>query len=101
MEFKEGSVLYVRIDYKVGEEEVSEQEAQDSADYLQGIAEERYLTAGVFGNMELMEVDGAMVLYEAKDLEEAKRIADNDPIIKGGLYRYELHIWNVMILPKP
>ncbi|GCF95347.1 hypothetical protein NRIC_32380 [Enterococcus florum] len=99
MEWNEKSTLFVRTDYKLDEREVSEEQAMDSMSYLQQIAQERVLLAGVFGNMELEEVDGAMILFEAQDLEEAKRISDEDPIIKGGFYRYELKCWNLMVFP--
>lgn len=100
MELKEGSVLYVRIDYKIGDKMETEQDGQETMEYLQGIAQERYLLAGVFGNMETEEIGGAMIIFEAKDLVEAQKICDNDPIIKRGFYRYELKQWNLMILSK-
>ena len=87
MNLKEGSVLYARIDYKIGDRQETEQDAMDSMEYLQKIAAERYLAAGVFGNMELGTMDGAMVLFEAKDLAEAQKIANDDPIIQRGYYR--------------
>lgn len=96
---KEQSVLYVRTDYKLDERVVTEEEAMASMEYLQQLANERYLLAGVFGNMETEEIDGAMILFEAKDLEEAQKISDEDPIIKGGFYRYELKCWNLMVFP--
>lgn len=98
MKLKEGSILYARIDYKTGDKEETHQDALDSMEYLQNIARERYLLAGVFGNMELEEMDGAMMLYEAKDLAEAQAIAQNDPIIARGFYRFEVYQWNLMIL---
>lgn len=96
---KEGSMLFVRIDYRIGEGEVSEQIAMDSAAYLKKLSEERYLTAGVFGNMATEEIDGAMVIFEAEDLAEAKVISEADPVFQGGLYRYELKQWHVMVTP--
>lgn len=96
---KEQSVLYVRTDYKLDERVVTEEEAMASMEYLQQLANERYLLAGVFGNMETEEIDGAMILFEAKELEEAQKISDEDPIIKGGFYRYELKCWNLMVVP--
>lgn len=39
-----------------------------------------------------------MIIYEAKDLEEAKEVAENDPIIKRNLYSYELFEWELAIL---
>lgn len=99
MQMNEQSVLYVRTDYKLDEREVTEEEAMASMEYLQQLASERYLLAGVFGNMETEEIDGAMILFEAKNLEEAQKISDADPIIKGGFYRYELKCWNLMVFP--
>lgn len=98
MNLKEGSILYVRIDYKTGDKEETQQDALDSMEYLQRIAQERYLLAGIFGNMEMENMDGAMILFEAKDFEEAQRIANNDPLIKKGFYRCGVHQWNLMIL---
>jgi uncharacterized protein YciI len=72
----------------------------DSMEYLQKIAAERYLAAGVFGNMELGTMDGAMVLFEAKNLAEAQKIANDDPIIQRGYYRCDVYQWNVMLLSK-
>ena len=100
MSLKEGSVLFARIDYKIGDSQETEQDAIDSMEYLQKIARERYLAAGVFGNMELGIMDGAMVLFEAKDLEEAQKIANDDPIIQRGYYRCDVYQWNVMLLSK-
>ena len=100
MNLKEGSVLYARIDYKIGDRQETEQDAMDSMEYLQKSAAERYLAAGVFGNMELGTMDGAMVLFEAKDLAEAQKIANDDPIIQRGYYRCDVYQWNVMLLSK-
>ena len=98
MSLKEGSVLFARIDYKIGDKQETEQDAIDSMEYLQKIARERYLAAGVFGNMELGTMDGAMVLFEAADLQEAPKIANDDPIIQRGYYRCDVYQWNVMLL---
>ena len=100
MSLKEGSVLFARIDYKIGDSQETEQDAIDSMEYLQKIARERYLAAGIFGNMELGTMDGAMVLFEAADLQEAQKIANDDPIIQRGYYRCDVYQWNVMLLSK-
>ena len=49
MDLKEGMALYVRIDDKAGERDETEQDALDSMNYLQQIAKERFLLAGIFG----------------------------------------------------
>ena len=97
MELKEGMALYVRLDFKIGEEMETEQDGMDTFNYLQSVAKERYLVAGILGDMEAGVFEGAMVLFEAKDMEEAKAIADADPIISRGFYRYELYKWNIMM----
>ncbi len=94
----EGSILFARIDYKIEGRQETERDALDSMEYLQNIARERYLMAGIFGSMETESVDGAMILFEAKDLEEASEIAQNDPVIQRGFYRCEVHQWNLMLL---
>lgn len=100
MELKEGSVLYARIDYKDGNPIETEQDGMDCMEYYQNLAKDRYIMAGIFGDMELGHMDGAMILFEAKDLAEAKEITENDPIIKRGFYEYKLYKWNLMMLPK-
>ena len=98
MKLKEDSILYVRIDYKIEGKQETEQDGQDCMEYLQNLATERFLIAGLLGNMEAESVDGAMMLFEAKDLEEAQEIANNDPIIQRCFYRCEVHQWNLMLL---
>ena len=97
MKLAEGSMLFARIDYKTGSQQETEQDAMDSMGYLQGVARERYLAAGIFGDPATETIDGAMILFEAKDMEEARRIADGDPIIQRGFYQYHLHQWNLML----
>ncbi len=97
MELKAGHILYVRIDYKIDDQEETAQDGVAAMKYLESISEERYLVAGVFGDMDLGEMQGAMILFEAKNMEDAKALCDNDPLMKKGLYRYELYKWNMMI----
>ena len=98
MNLKEGSTLYARIDYKIGDNQETEQDVLDCMEYLQSIAKERYLVAGVFGNMDMEEMDGAMILFEANDLEQAQEIANGDPLIQRGFYDCKVYQWNIMFL---
>lgn len=97
VDLKEGMALYVRIDDKAGGKDETEQDALDSMNYLQQIAKERFLLAGIFGDPDAGCVDGTMILFAARDLEEAKKIACSDPIIERGFYRCEIRRWNVML----
>jgi len=92
MELKKGNVVFVRFDYKACDKEVPQDVLMACMAYLEGFAGERQFSAGVYGNE-----DGAMLIFEAADLEEAQKISDNDPIIKGGYYNYKLYEWHLMI----
>ena len=47
--------------------------------------------------MSTEEIDGAMVIFEAESLAEAKAISDADPVFQDDLYRYELKQWHVVV----
>lgn len=93
MNIKNGSVLYARIDKKIGEKELTPQDFQDHLNYVKNIAKERYLLGGGFSNL-----DGGMILFEAKSLEEAQKIAQNDPIMERGFYECEIFVWKLEVL---
>ena len=93
MSLTKGSRLYVRIDYWIGEKEFSNQDLQDHLLYAEKVAGERYFVGGGFSN-----TGGGMILLKADNLEEAQRIAQNDPIIEKGFFRYELYEWEPLIL---
>ncbi|MGK7877812.1 MAG: YciI family protein [Xenococcaceae cyanobacterium] len=40
---------------------------------------------------------GGMLLFEAASMEEAKEIVAQDPLIKHGCVKYELHEWRVVV----
>ena len=98
MKLKKGSVLYARIDSRVKMKAAMPQDAMDSMAYIQNLAKERFLLAGIFGDMQARNIDNAMVIYEAKDLAEAKKLAEDDPIIERGFYKTQVYEWNLMIL---
>ena len=41
------------------------------------------------------ERGGGMMVFEAKDLAEARRIVEADPLVRNGCVAYELHEWVV------
>ncbi|WP_315066929.1 YciI family protein [uncultured Clostridium sp.] len=90
---KKGDKLFVRIDYKNEELEITEKDFQDHVEYLKGVAAGRYFVGGGFSNAR-----GGMIIFEAKDLEEAKMIAKKDPIIERGLFRVKVYEWDLVIL---
>lgn len=90
---KKGDKLFVRIDYKIEGNKFGPTDFEDHLKYLKEVASKRYFIGGGF-----LDRDGGMIIFEAKDLEEAIKIADSDPIIKRKLYTYELFEWDLVIL---
>lgn len=93
MSMKKGSKLYVRIDRRIEGKDISDQDFQDHLAYVENIAKERYFIGGGFSN-----IDGGMLVLEAENLEEAQELARKDPLIEKSLYRYELYIWDLVVL---
>lgn len=84
--------LYVRTDFKASEFDISEDEFQKHLKYLENVSSERYLMGGGFKNF-----PSGMIVFSAKDFEEADSIAKNDPIILSGAYKYELKEWEIVL----
>lgn len=90
---KKGDKLFARIDYKIEGVKPSTNDFNDHIKYLSDVADERYFVGGGFSN-----ANGGMIIYEAKNMSEAREIADNDPLIKRKIYRYELFEWELVLL---
>lgn len=84
------NTLYVRIDEKIRNKPLSNEEFEQHIKYLKNISEERYFMGGGF-----KKESGGMILFSAKNMDEAHSIAENDPIILNGAYRYDLKEWEV------
>lgn len=92
---KQGDKLFVRVDYKNPDLNFSSKDFEEHLEYLNEISKERYFVGGGFNNAK-----GGMIMFEAKDIKEAKTIAENDPIIKKNFYSFELYEWELFILSK-
>ena len=88
-------ILFIRTDEKVEGSIVDENDYIDHIKYLTNISKNRYFIGGGSLNN-----PGGMVVFSAKDIEEAKIICDKDPLILRGLYMYKLMIWEVVIINK-
>ena len=42
-----------------------------------------------------------LTILRAADLVEARRLADGDPLVRAGLWRMEVHLWQVHPLTTP
>lgn len=90
---KKGDKLFVRIDYRIEGTQLAPHDFDDHIKYLSNIASERYFIGGGFSNK-----SGGMILFKAENLDKAKKVAENDPLIKRGLYTYELNEWDLVLL---
>lgn len=90
---QKGDRLFVRIDYKNPNLDANSKVFQEHMEYLKNIAKERYFIGGGFNNTR-----GGMILFEAKDMREAKLIATKDPLIERNFYTFELYEWELFIL---
>lgn len=90
---KKGSKLYIRIDYRIEETDMTDQDYRVHLDYAEALARERFFIGGGFSN-----VDGGMLLFKAESMEEAQQIAQNDPIIQRGIYRCDVFEWDLFVL---
>lgn len=43
------------------------------------------------------EGGGGMLLFQAATMEEAQAIVSQDPLVKNGCVKYELHEWRVVV----
>lgn len=89
---KKGDLLYIRNDEKIQDTLVREIDYKDHIDYLTKVSEERFFVGGGYLNN-----PGGMIIFAAKDIEDAKDMCDRDPLIERNLYRYTLMIWEVVI----
>lgn len=89
---KIGKKYFVRTDYKVEGKKVTSEDFNDHLNYLKNIAEQTEFYGGGFINN-----PGGMIIFIAKDLIEAKKVAEGDPLIVRGLYKYELVEWEIVL----
>lgn len=90
---KKGDKLFVRVDHKNPDFNITSQDFQDHVQYLNAVSNERYFAGGGFNNTK-----GGMIIFKANDIHEAKRIAEKDPIIERNFYSYDLYEWELFIL---
>ena len=97
MNMKKGSKLFISIDYPTGAMEYNQEAEQaynDVMAHLNQMAKERFFVGGTIPGIE-----GAMIVFEAENYEEAEKVArmHDCPFVTKGYYRRELHEWNIVI----
>ncbi len=92
---KKGDKLFIRIDYRNEDKKFEPNDFEKHIEYLEGVALERCFLGGGFEKEK-----GGMIIFKAKDIKEARKIVDNDPIIRKKLYNYKIYEWNLKIVSK-
>jgi uncharacterized protein len=71
--------------------ELNQEYRQAHLDYLQALVEQgKVHLKGPF-----LDGAGGLVVYKADSLEEAQTLAEEDPYVKEGVRRLELHEWGI------
>ena len=89
--------VYVAISTPVAEPEVVLSHLEDHLDYIKSVeASGELMFAGPLSDLsgENMEAKGMMV-YQAKSLEHARTLAEQDPMHKAGAREFELRRWMI------
>lgn len=92
---KKDEKYFVRVDKQVVGTKCSNEVFTEHINYLEKISQSRSFYGGGFANY-----PGGMIIFNATNLEEAKEIADNDPIISNGVYTYDIYEWDLIIASK-
>ena len=95
MKMQKGSRLFVRVDLRAGSDKMTQRDYDDHLAYVERVAAGRYLLGGAFTNK-----DGGMLLFEAKTLKEAQKIALDDPLIQNGFYSCQVYAWKLAVTPE-
>lgn len=90
---KKGDRLFVRIDHSLEGKEFGPSDFDDHVAYLMKVSKERFFMGGGY-----VGAVGGMIVFAAEDMNEAKQVADCDPLMQRGLYTYELREWELAIV---
>lgn len=90
---KKGDRLFVRADHRIKGKEFGPSDFEDHVAYLKNVSKERFFMGGGY-----VGATGGMIVFAAKDIDEANQVAGDDPIMQRGLYTYELKEWELAIV---
>jgi uncharacterized protein YciI len=84
---------FVKIEEGIVDKSTFDQFVPAHREYVKRlIAEGREAKTGYWG-----ELGGGMLLFQAADMEEAKAIVAQDPLIQNGCVDYQLHEWCIVV----
>jgi uncharacterized protein YciI len=84
---------FVKIEEGIVDKSTFDQFVPAHREYVKRlIAEGHEAKTGYWG-----EFGGGMLLFKATDMEEAKAIVAQDPLIQNGCVDYQLHEWCIVV----
>lgn len=84
---------FVKIEKGIVDKEIFDQSVSAHKAYVRDlIANGHQAKSGYWA-----ELGGGMLVFQAADLETAKAIVAQDPLIKNGCVTYELHEWRIVV----
>lgn len=84
---------FVKIETGLVDKDVFDQHVPAHKAYVQQLIDTGHQAkTGYWGDF-----GGGMLLFQADDLDEARAIVLNDPLIKAGCVTYELHEWCIVV----
>lgn len=84
---------FVKIEKGIVDKSIFDQFVPAHKDYVKSlIAKGHQAKTGYWG-----ERGGGMMLFEATDIEEAKKIVAQDPLIQNGCVDYQIHEWRIVV----
>lgn len=83
---------FVKIETGIVDKKIFDQYVPSHQQYVRDLIEKGYKARTGYW----AEYGGGMLLFEADSLEEAKRVVNNDPLIKNNCVTYELHEWVIV-----
>ncbi|NEW08128.1 hypothetical protein GK047_19190 [Paenibacillus sp. SYP-B3998] len=84
---------YFAVFLQMKDEELSKQYRPEHLVYLEKLRNE----GKIYANGRFVDGWGGLVIYKAETLEEAKILAEEDPIVKVGARHCQIHEWELVI----
>lgn len=84
---------FVKIEKGIVDKTTFDQFVPAHRDYVQRLIEQGHRAKTGYWS----ERGGGMMLFQAADLEEARAIVAQDPLIQNGCVDYHLHEWRIVV----
>lgn len=84
---------FVKIEKGIVDKSTFDQFVSAHKDYVKSLIARGYQAKSGYW----AELGGGMMVFQATDLEEAKAIVAQDPLIQNGCVDYQIHEWRIVV----